>query len=77
MGERFRQGVTTIVGGIRGGVFPANPGPPGRQGPVNCSYCDFNSLCPARRVDMWERKKSDESLSGYLSLSVVNEEEGQ
>ena len=75
--ERFRQGVTTIFGGIRAGVFPANPGPPGRQGPVNCSYCDFNTLCPARRVDMWERKKSDESLSGYLSLSVVNEEEGQ
>ena len=77
VGERFRQGVTTIVDGIRAGVFPANPGPPGRQGPANCSYCDFNTLCPARRVDMWERKKSDESLSGYLSLSVVNEEEGQ
>ena len=29
--ERFRQGVTTISDGIRGGAFPANPGPPDRN----------------------------------------------
>ena len=75
--ERFQQGVSTIVEGIRGGVFPANPGPLDRDTPVNCRYCDFNTLCPSRRVEMWDRKRSDPSLAGYLSLSTASEEAAQ
>ena len=69
--ERFRRGVYTISEGIRSGVFPANPGSGTDQdgNPSNCSYCDFNSLCPSRRVQLWERKKSDGFLGGYLALS--------
>ena len=67
--ERFRQGVTSIVDGINAGLFPANPGPPGRYGPSNCQYCDFDAVCPTRRADLWERKKSDAALSGYLQLA--------
>ena len=66
---RFREGVTSIVDGINAGLFPANPGPPGRYGPSNCQYCDFNAICPTRRADLWERKKSDAALSGYLQLA--------
>ena len=77
VGDRFRQGVATIISGISGGVFPANPGPPGQNGPVNCQYCDFNSLCPSRRMDSWEHKKTDGMVSGYLSLSAAEEEETQ
>ncbi len=73
--EQFREGVSAIVAGIRGGVFPANPGPPSNRGPANCAYCDFNSLCPARRADLWERKKSDSLLAGYLALSGEGQEE--
>ena len=73
--ERFQQGVSTIVDGIRSGVFPANPGPSDRDSHANCRYCDFNTLCPARRGEMWERKKSDPLLAGYLSLSTSDEEE--
>ena len=72
--ERFREGVSAIVSGIRGGVFPANPGPPDRDKPVNCRFCDFDSLCPARRADLWERKKADPLLSGYLALSGEGKE---
>ena len=73
-GARFREGVSAIVAGIAGGVFPANPGPwvslgRERSGPKNCLFCDFDSLCPARRMDSWERMKSDALLSGYLALS--------
>ena len=75
--ERFREGVSSIVAGIRGGVFPANPGPPGRGGPSNCAYCDFDSLCPSRRAELWERKKADPLLSGYLALSGEDEGEPQ
>ena len=67
--ERFREGVASIVGGINAGLFPANPGPPGRYGPSNCQYCDFDAICPTRRADLWERKKSDAALSGYLQLA--------
>ena len=67
--ERFREGVASIVEGINAGVFPANPGPPARYGPSNCRYCDFDAVCPGRRTDLWERKKSDSVLSGYLELA--------
>ena len=67
--RRFRDGVSTIVGGIRAGVFPANPGPPGRDGPANCRFCDFDSLCPSRRTQIWERKKYDPLLTDYRALA--------
>ena len=81
--DRFRNGISTIVSGIRQGVFPANPGPMTNFGGTsdfqNCHYCDFQSLCPARRGEMWERKKADGRLAGYISLSEGNasEESGE
>lgn len=67
--KRFREGVAGIADGINAGIFPANPGPPARYGPSNCQYCDFDVVCPTRRADLWERKKSDPILSGYLELT--------
>ena len=67
--QRFREGVASIVDGINARIFPANPGPPARYGPSNCQYCDFDAVCPTRRTDLWERKKSDAILSGYLELT--------
>ena len=72
--ERFRQGVTSIVDGINAGLFPANPGSPDGNGPSNCQHCDFDSLCPTGRSELWERKKSDTILSGYLGLAEGNGE---
>lgn len=78
-GDRFRHGIASIIDGIGSGMFPARPGPwvghPERPGHENCRYCDFDSLCPARRGDLWQRKKSDASIAGYLSLSGEDEEE--
>ena len=65
--KRFREGVSAITEGIRNGVFPANPGPQGWSN--NCAYCDFNTLCQSRRFRLWEQKKSDLLVSGYLSLT--------
>ena len=67
--HRFRECVSGVVDGIRAGVFPANPGEPGQRGFANCLYCDFNSLCPSRRDDIWERKKQDPKVAGYLKLA--------
>ena len=78
-GDRFRHGVASIIEGIGSGLFPARPGPwvshPERPGHENCRYCDFNSLCPSRRGDLWQQKKSDPSIAGYLALSGEDEEE--
>lgn len=68
-GKRFREGVSTIVTGIQAGVFPANPGPVERFGPANCTYCEFNSLCPSRRVDSWETKSLDPVADVYRGLA--------
>ena len=65
--KRFREGVSTITEGIRSGMFPANPGPQGWSS--NCTYCDFDTLCQSRRFRLWEQKKRDPLVSGYLSLT--------
>ena len=71
--ERFSEGISTIVGGIRQGLFPANPGPGdpnnsnNRQ--TNCRFCDFKTLCPSRRDVQWSRKRSASALTDYLSLT--------
>ncbi|MDP2950116.1 MAG: exodeoxyribonuclease V subunit gamma [Chloroflexota bacterium] len=64
----FKTTVQAIVAGIRGGVFPANPGPPGLDGPANCSFCDFTRLCPANRKALWERKQASTEAALYMSL---------
>lgn len=83
--ERFEEGIAAIVSGIRGGVFPANPGPwdynsfLGKSNGKNCHYCDFDALCPARRVNLWERLKgrreNQRALAGYLELAEEESEE--
>ena len=72
--ERFRAGVAGITAGINAGLFPANPGPLGQYGPSNCQFCDFDSVCPARRSELWERKKSDTILSEYVQLAEAEGE---
>jgi RecB family exonuclease len=73
--RRFRDGVTTVVSGIRQGVFPANPGERGQNGFINCQYCDFNALCPSRRDYVWETKKGDDAAAIYRQLAEGDSEE--
>ena len=71
--ERVKEGITTIASGIKGGIFPANPGSPDRGSFANCHYCDFDSLCPPQRDRHWERKKSHPLLERYVRLSEGGE----
>ena len=73
--RRFRDGVATVVRGIRSGVFPANPGDVGRNGFVNCQYCDFDALCPSRRGYIWETKKGDNAAAIYRQLAEGDPED--
>ena len=54
----FHAPLFAIVDAARRGVFPATPETAGDsdQERGNCTYCDFNRLCPTRRRQVWERK---------------------
>ncbi|HEY8060077.1 MAG TPA: PD-(D/E)XK nuclease family protein, partial [Acidimicrobiales bacterium] len=67
--HRFEDVVATVVDGIEGGDFPANPGEDGFYGPSHCGYCDFNRVCPSSRVDLWEGVRKDEALARYVELA--------
>ena len=72
--EEFKSTVQTIVAGIREGVFPANPGGPGMDGPANCTYCDFNRLCPTDRVSQWARKQNSSEAAPYVKLTHIGDD---
>jgi hypothetical protein len=65
----FESALTTIVGGIRQGLFPANPGKEIQGSFESCRRCDFDTLCPTRRDEFWRRKRGDRRLEAYVSLS--------
>ena len=67
--SRLGEVVGGIVSGIRSGVFPANPGERNaRFGFDNCGFCEFDSLCPSRRDQVWSRKSGHPMLAGYRDL---------
>ena len=66
---QFRNTVQAIAEGVRGGVFPANPGPPGFDGPENCRYCDFQRICPTNKLALWARKGDSPQAAAYRMLS--------
>ena len=67
--ERFEAVVATLVDGIEGGDFPANPGEEAFRGPTHCGFCDFNRVCPSSRVDLWEGVRRDPALERYVELA--------
>jgi RecB family exonuclease len=70
--DRFREVAEGITSGIQQGLFPANPGPPGREGrPRNCQICDFDRICPANREALWARKRGNPEVAPYLNLSAA------
>ena len=74
--SRLADVTKQIVSGIKGGVFPAVPGPPGRFGePRNCRYCDFDKVCPSNREALWERKQEDPLVDLYHDLTLNKRED--
>ena len=66
---RFEEVIATVVDGIEGGDFPANPGEGQFFGPKNCGFCDFQRVCPSTRVDLWEGVRRDDRLARYVDLA--------
>jgi len=70
--DAFKSILTKITRGISSGLFPANPGI--RE--TNCTFCDYNSICPTDKGFSWNRKSQrDERIAEYLSLDPEKEPE--
>jgi hypothetical protein len=71
--ERFREVVTTVVDGIEAGRFPANPGGEdyrfGAWTHDNCSWCEFDRVCPTTRGEAWVQIRRAPELAGYVALA--------
>ncbi len=73
--EDFRKTVQTIAEGVRGGVFPAVPGPSRNNDNENCRYCDFKRACPANKQALWARKAGSQQAGGYARLGATSDGE--
>jgi hypothetical protein len=71
--RRFRQVVTTVVDGIEAGQFPANPGREdyrfGAWTHENCSWCDYDRVCPTTRGEAWVQLRRAPELGAYVALA--------
>ncbi len=69
----FAKALRTIVDGIEGGVFPAEPPAPAPTPFVRCRFCDPDGMGTTDRWREWERKFAAPELHGFHSLSVPDE----
>ena len=69
--ESLNAILVKIIAGMVSGLFPANPGPDEE----NCTFCDYDSICPIQRTPYWNKKsQTDIRLKDYLSLSETDSE---
>ncbi len=75
-GRRFREVVGQIVEGIDRGIFPAAPGEPNyfNAAGSNCTYCDFDALCPADRGAQYDAKADAPEFQVFHDLMPEVEE---
>jgi ATP-dependent helicase/nuclease subunit B len=70
--ERLKTVLDVVVGGIRGGIYPANPGKDkwqsNRQTFDNCAFCAFDLVCPTTRIDQWNEQRKDSAVRPYAEL---------
>lgn len=72
--NRFSEVVTTIVGGIRRGIFPGHAEPQqGRSGYVPCRCCDPDGIGTADVANAWKLKRGDPALVEYAALVEPDE----
>ena len=78
---RFREVVTTVVDGIEAGQFPANPGGEdyrfGAWTHDNCSWCEFDRVCPTTRGEAWIQLRRAPELQAYVGLAEASNEEDE
>ena len=70
---RFGEVVTTVLDGVGGGRFPANPGADdwryGQWTHDNCGWCEYDRVCPTSRGEAWVRLRTAPELADYVRLA--------
>jgi len=70
--KRLRDVLDVIVGGIRGGINPANPGATKlfpRDTWEACSYCPYDRVCPSTRLEQWRGMRDDPTVRPYAEIA--------
>jgi len=74
----FDEAISVVDDSMRKGCFPQVPGGetmrPGRTSWDNCVYCDYDTICPASRDQLAERKKGDQVAGLHARLIPKVEE---
>ena len=69
---RLHAVLDVVVGGIRDGVYPANPGEE-RAHPrdtwESCCYCPYDRVCPSTRLEQWRGVRADPAVSPYADIA--------
>lgn len=82
---RLEDVVRLVVASIDDGVFPAKPGKPsgvggatmaGRRG-ENCTYCDFDSICPGNRQRFERLKRRAPEFRPFEQLAEFGLDESE
>lgn len=69
---RLRSVLDVVVGGIRDGIYPANPGAAQsfpRETWEACSYCAYERACPSTRLEQWRDIRKDRAVSPYADIA--------
>jgi ATP-dependent helicase/nuclease subunit B len=69
---RFEEVLGVMVDGIESGSFPPHPGDEStRIGTTftNCTYCDFDAICPTDRDREWERVRHAPEVAAYAEMA--------
>jgi ATP-dependent helicase/nuclease subunit B len=69
---QLRKVLDAVVGGIRDGVYPANPGAETtypRDTWASCTYCPFDRVCPSTRLEQWRGMRADPAVHPYANIA--------
>jgi ATP-dependent helicase/nuclease subunit B len=68
---RLHTVLDVVVGGIRDGIYPANPGeekPYPRDTWESCCYCPYDRVCPTTRLEQWRGVREDPAVRPYAEI---------
>jgi hypothetical protein len=69
---RLRTVLDVVVGGIRDGINPANPGaekPFPRETWEACFYCPYDRVCASSRLEQWRGMREDPAVRPYADIA--------
>ena len=69
---RLKAVLDVFVGGIRDGIYPANPGDADsypRETWSSCAYCPYDRVCSSTRLEQWRGMREDPAVQPYAGIA--------